>query len=481
MASLAQPAVSSRDSLTRRALLVAVLWLGFWLLGLGLVGALLLVPVAEIRLLGHPGMEGLICGGVGLTLAYSLRPRRAARDGKDVVPMPLQREEAPQLFDFIERIARDLGVHAPVEIHLATAATAFIGAERSWTGKVTKLSVGIGLPLFTSLSERELGAVLVHEFGHFVGGDVLLSPWVYRTRTSIGAAVHALDDSFFLLDRPFRGYGNWFMRLSGAVSRAQEYSADALGARLFGAAAMGAALEKVHLVEPAWDAYFHRDLVPALDCGVRVPVFDGFRRFCAASPKRPDVQGAIDKAAHRAASPYDTHPELDERLAALGIGTGRLPKPASCTSLMGDEAHLEALWFRRIGASDWTAADWDAFGDAGLRARIERRFAGTGMAPEQLPLTELPAIVQSLDEWWTRLRPEGVSLLSPEGKRRYVLGIVQEWIMACLCHAGFVLRVRPGLPLVLERDGVTVEPVALLASACAGTVTAAELARHGPR
>jgi Zn-dependent protease with chaperone function len=474
-----QPAASGRSSLTRRAVLVLVLWLGFWLLGLGLVGALLAVPVIEFQLIGVPNLDGIVCACVALTLAYSLRPRRVRDDAADVVHRPLRRDEAPQLFAFLERIAVRLGVHAPVEIYLATAATASISAVRSWTGRVRRLEVRVGLPLFAWLSERELGAVFVHEFGHFIGGDVALAPWIYRTRTAIGAAVHALDDSFFLLDRPFRAYGNWFMRLSGAVSRSQEYAADALGARLFGGAAMGAALEKVDLVGPGWHAYFHHDLVPALDCGVRVPVFEGFRRFCAASPKRLDVQGAIDKAGDRAVTPYDTHPSLAERLAALAVATDvRVPRPASCVDLLGGEAHIEALWYARIGAGTWPATNWDDFGDAGMRTRLERRFAATAMAPEHLPLTDLPAIVQSLDEWWARLRPEGVSFLSQEGRRRYVLGIVHEWVMASLCHAGFALRVRPGLPPMFERDGITVESAALMAAACAGALSAAELARY---
>jgi hypothetical protein len=475
----AQQAAPEKRSQASRAMLMAMLWLGFWLLAAGLVVGLLAIPFAQMRFHDDVELSGFVAACAGITLAYSLRPRRAEKASADVVPTPLQRDEAPQLFAFIDGVAGKLGVKAPFEIHLVTTATAFIRAERSWTGRVRTLSIGMGMPLFAWLSEAELGAVIAHEFGHFVGGDTLLTPWVYRTRTSIGAAVHALDDSVFFLDAPFRRYGHWFLRLSSAVSRTQEYSADALSAQHFGATAACAALEKIHLLEPMWFAYFHHDLVPALNCGARMPVFEGYRRFCAASPRRREVQEAIAAAEDRTASPYDTHPSLDERLAALGADASRrLPKPADCVGLLGGEDRIETMWYQRIGGSDWPMLDWDAFGDAMLRTRMQERFAGTGMAPENLPLTRLPEVAQSLDEWWTRLKPDGPSFLSPAGQRKYVLNILREWVIASLCHAGFALKVRPGASLVLERDGVAVEPEELLAAACEGRLYASDIARY---
>jgi hypothetical protein len=475
----AVPAPPDSRSLASRAMQMAVLWLGFWLLAAGLVIGLLAIPFAQLHFRNDVELSGFVAACAGITLAYSLRPRRADKTSPDVVPTPLERDEAPQLFEFIEGVAGKLGVKAPFEIHLVTTATAFIRAERSWTGQVRTLSIGIGMPLFGWLSEAELGAVIAHEFGHFVGGDTLLTPWVYRTRTSIGAAVHALDDSVFFLDAPFRRYGHWFLRLSSAVSRAQEYSADALSAQYFGATAAGTALEKIHLLEPMWFAYFHHDLVPALGCGARMPVFEGYRRFCATSPRRREVQDAIAHAEDRTASPYDTHPSLQERLAALGGGgEGRPPRPAHCAGLLGGEDRIEAMWYQRIGGGDWPAMAWDAFGDAMLRSRMQARFAGTGMAPESLPLTTLPEVARSLDEWWTRLRPDGPTFLSPEGQRKYVLNVLREWIIASLCHAGFTLKVRPGASLLLERGGISVEPCELLQAACEGRLSARDLAEY---
>jgi hypothetical protein len=73
------------------------------------------------------------------------------------------------------------------------------------------------------LSEAELGSVVAHEYGHFVGADLRLGPWVYRLRNSIGHALASLDSSIFFLDMPFRLYGQWFLRRTALISRAQEY------------------------------------------------------------------------------------------------------------------------------------------------------------------------------------------------------------------------------------------------------------------
>lgn len=472
------PAVERTD-LARRALLLLTLWLGFWLLGIGLVCGLLWIPFAQAHYRSSVDFSGIVAACAALTLAYALRPRSGQKPSDITGPPALQREQAPALFSFIERIGSELGATAPVEIHLVTGATAFIYAKRSWTGRVSQLTVGLGLPLFAWLSEEELGAVIAHEFGHFVGGDLSLSRWVYRTRASIGVTIHALDDSMFFLDAPFRTYGHWFLRWSSAVSRAQEYSADALSAERFGAATACAALTKIHLLDPFWSAYLNHDLGPAIDYDARVPILDGFRRFCAASPKRREVQEAIDKAEHRAADIYDTHPTLKERVTALGGNpSGGLPPLSNCLHLVGGEIGAETLWYRRFNTEKLQAVSWDDFGTEILQPRMDKKFSGTKMAPEQMPLEHLPAMAQELDAWWERLRPEGVSFLSAEARRRYVVQILEDWIVVSLCHRGFTPCVRPGQSLILARDGESIRPDMLLAAACEGKITVPELTKY---
>lgn len=469
-----------RAPIVKRAALVLALWLGFWILALGLVAGLLWVPFAQFAYRSSVELSGGIAGLAGLTLAYSLRPRR--RDGdaaKDI--HPLSRETAQPLYALVERIGAELGIGAPVNIHLISQSSAFIYGKRGLFGTVKSLEVALGLPLIGSMTEPELGSVIAHEFGHFVAGDLSLGPWVYRTRNAIARTVTDLDGSMFFLDLLFRTYGQWFLRMSASVSRAQEFAADATAAKAFGSAATCNALNKVHLLDPAWSSYFHLELVPALGRGARLPIFDGFRRFCKAASRRTEVQEAIRKAEQQAVSEYDTHPSLEERLAALmpGAKPSYLPL-ADCFSLLGGEAATEQAWYSLFPAEDVVECVWPRFGQDVLQARIAARFAGSWMDPDELPLAELVPMASGLDELWPRMRPDGVSFLSRQGKRNHMKAVLTEWIIACLVKRGYTATLDPGQALRMERDGLAVEPSALLDAALAATLSVEHLARFEP-
>lgn len=461
-------------TLARNASLLLALWLGFWLLALGLVLGLLWIPFVQIHYKSTLDLAGIIATGAALTLAWSLRPRSDEKDKNR--PVPLSRNEAEKLYAMIERIGHQIGIDAPVDIHLVGAATAFIYGHRNWMGRIKRLQVGLGLPMLGTLSEAELGSVIAHEFGHFVAGDLSLGPWVYRTRTSIAHTVHDLDDSIFFFDILFRWYGQWFLRLSRRVSRQQELAADAQAARHFGIPATRAALEKIHLIDPMWSSYLDHEVFPALNRGVRPPIFAGFRLFCLPGTKRPEVQAAITRAEHQPTDDYDSHPSLEDRVAALVPGAKPAwPALTSCFELLGGETAAENLWLTSIKASQLPTCEWENYGSGTLQPQIEQRFAKTWMDPEQLPLTELPQLASTLDQLWVRLKPEGVSLLSPQGKRNHVQAILEEWIVACLCHAGFTPRPHPGLPLKLEQNGTSLQPAQMLADAIAGKLDVVQL------
>ncbi len=473
-------ATSLHAPLSQRAGLVLALWLGFWILALGLVAGLLWIPFAQMAYRATVDASGFVAGLAGLTLAYSLRPRqRQDKDKKEA--QALSRESAHALYALVERVGRELGIVAPVNIHLVGQASAFIYGKRNWFGKVTSLEVGLGLPLVGTLSEAELGAVIAHEFGHFVAGDLSLGPWVYRTRNAIAHTVTDLDDSMFFLDILFRNYGRWFLRLSAGVSRAQEYAADATSARIFGSKASCDALRKVHLIDPMWSSYFDMDLVPGLQRGARLPIFEGFRQFCKPIARRAEVREAIAHAEARSPSEYDTHPSLEERLTALAPGAKpSYPPLADCFALLGGEAATEHAWYSLFNQEQLAPCAWDRFGQDVMQEQVKQRFAQTWMDPVQLPLSELVTLARDLDSLWPRLRPEGLSFLSRQGKRNHMTAIIEEWIIACLVQRGFSASVKPGMALVMQRGALSVEPQALLASALAGTLGTADLAPYEP-
>jgi Zn-dependent protease with chaperone function len=476
-----RPAGKARSArVGKRAMLVLGLWLSFWILALGLVAGLLWIPFAQSTYRSTVEFSGFVAGLAGLTLAYALRPRWRARDRSKPVE-PLSRESAAPLYAEVERIGKKLGITTPVQIHLVGGATAFISGKRNWYGKIRGLDVGIGLPLLGTLSEQELGSVIAHEFGHFVAGDLSLGPWVYRVRIALAQTVMALDDSMFFLDVLFRYYGAWFLRLSAGVSREQEFAADAAAARQFGTRATCEALAKVHLIDPMWSAYFDLELEPALRRGARMPIFEGFRQFTRPGARRPEIVAAIARAESRPKSEFDSHPTLAERVEALRPGRAvGYPALSECHQLVGGEAATEAAWYALFTEHELGESDWSKYGRIVLQAQVRARFAGSWMDPAKLGFGELVPMAANPGALWDNLKPEGISFLSPMGKRRHVMAILEEWIIACLDQRGFVAVVQPGLALEMRKEGKVIVPAAMLSSALAGTLTTAELDAIGP-
>jgi Zn-dependent protease with chaperone function len=94
--------------------------------------------------------------------------------------------------------------------------------------------MAVGLPLMQALTVDQLRAVLAHEFGHYYGGDTGLGPWIQKTRMGILRTIESLGERWIRL--PFILYAKLFFRITNAVSRQQEFAADALAARVVGPA-----------------------------------------------------------------------------------------------------------------------------------------------------------------------------------------------------------------------------------------------------
>ena len=211
-------------SLTTRALLAVGLLVGFYLLALGLAAVLLYIPYAEWEYANrlHTNVLIFCCGGA-LAILWAIIPRL------DKFPAPgprLDARDQPRLLQTIDAIAALTGQPAPAEVYLVSDVNAWVADRGGAMGFGARRVMGLGLPLLQTLSIAELRAVLAHEFGHFFAGDTRLGPWIYRTRSAIARTLENLHGS--LLQQPFIAYAKLFLRVSQAVSRKQEYAADAL-------------------------------------------------------------------------------------------------------------------------------------------------------------------------------------------------------------------------------------------------------------
>ena len=122
-----------------------------------------------------------------------------------------------------------------------------------------------------------------------------------------------------MLQAPFLWYGKQFLKLTHGVSRQQEFVADGVAAAVAGAGAQASALRRVTAAAVAFDAYMRTELLPVVRAGYLPPVaegFDQFNRVPGVSAKLAEVVQHAEGSAN--ADPFDTHPSLRERLAALG-------------------------------------------------------------------------------------------------------------------------------------------------------------------
>ncbi len=439
-----------------RALLALALMVGFYILALGISGGLLWVAYADFALTNrvHPK---IIVGCVFLAGAvlWSIIPRM---DRFEPPGLKLDSVRHPKLFAEIERVAKATKQEMPAEVYLVGDVNAWVAQRGGVMGFFSHRVMGLGLPLLQLLTVSELRAVLAHEFGHYYGGDTRLGPWIYKTRSAIGRTISTLGDSW--LQKPFLWYGNGFLRVSHAVSRRQEFSADALASRVVGARPLIEGLKKVHAAAPAFPAYWAQEVRPMLQAGYLPPIADGFRRFTSDTRVQQAMSGAVAEGLeHSEADPYDTHPPLAERVRAVA----RLPQgldptgEASAISLVNDVHELERRWLATsVDASavrGLKPLDWDSVLQTvllpGWRESVKKNadgFAGAtlGGLPE--------AIAKSLE-------PVGrLPIGERDAPRASALWLAGAATAVALDRAGYTITTAPGAPIVAHVNGTELLP-----------------------
>jgi len=452
-----------RRTLISKAVLAVALWVGFWGLSLVLAGALFWVPFAQSSAGSGVDVLGWLAIVAGVGVLWAVRPRHWFAKRVEGWP-PLSREDAPALHAFVDEVAKRCGVVRPHEIGLEDGATASIGQDRR--GLRRRRRVNIGLPLFAFLDSDELASVLAHEFGHHQGGDLMLGPWVYRTRASLAQAVDSLEGSAFFLDVPFKAYGRMFLDVSGSVSRDQELAADARAASAFGRHAAWSALERIHRLAPSWMVYLHAVAIPVIQHGCRVPVLEGFRAFLRQEKLRPELGRQVEEIESRAPRPSDTHPPLRERLAAIDRNGSALAashhESPGCLDLLGGEATAETLFYARATNGKLTEVGWAAVAKEVLLPAQVKRFEDGPLALGKVSPTALPALLADWTSLARALAGGGPSFLSPAAERARVRRLLEEWLSAALMIRGFEPLLVPGAPLTLRRGEEAVDPERLV-------------------
>jgi Zn-dependent protease with chaperone function len=435
-----------------RAALAIALMVSFYVLALAVAGVLLAVPwLLWSFSKGAMLKVGLFClvGAFLILKAILPRPDRFEPPGPLLTP-----DAQPRLFAEIRDLATRTGQDDPAEVYLIPDVNAWVAQRGGFMGIGSRRIMGLGLPLLQTLTLPELRGVLAHEFGHFHGGDVAIGPWIYKTRAALIRTVSELAEHSRALSQLFIWYGNLFFRITHAVSRHQEVLADRLAVGIVGVEALASGLRGSNSAGLAFLPYWQGFVAPVLSAGFVPPLAAGFEAFLST----PSVAGQLaealkQQALHEKPDPFDTHPPLAERLAALGVGRGKAPRvegPPSL-SLLDDVPALEAALVKVLaGGKSKGALGWNEVGRKvwlpmweGYAPDMKKALAG--VTPASLPELE-----------WERV---GRRLLAgnkgdPKQAAAFAVGVGLALVLA---KAGFTVETYPGASHALVGLGERVE------------------------
>jgi Zn-dependent protease with chaperone function len=333
-----------------RAVLAFVLLAGFYVL----VGLIVAAAVFFDVLLLVDFHVNALKAAVVLTLAAGALVRAlimvSRRKGGEQPGVEVTREHEPALWQAVEDLSQRVRTAPPDEIRLVPEVNAAVSEDTRFLGmKATRRRMYIGLPLLQTLTVDEMRAVLGHELGHYSGAHTRLGAPVYRGRVSLVATVQGLANHPFF-QRLFTYYAKLYLRVSQAVSRRQELEADEFAVAIGGRQAMAEALRKIHSTATAWDLYAENYLSMTGAGGNRpATVFGGFHALMSDPARQAEVAKLGEEPEE--SSPYDSHPSLEERLAAIELlpEPQHVPDPRSALTLLRDptvavQAVEESMW-----------------------------------------------------------------------------------------------------------------------------------------
>jgi heat shock protein HtpX len=207
----------------------------------------------------------ILPGVLLLVLAGALRPRFGGLDDEAHF---LDRDEAPELWSLVDRVAAHTGApmsHLVGLDHSRGAYTTTVGLRR-------RRVLCLGASLWSALDPQERVALIGHELGHFVNGDVRRGPLAHVALTTLGRLAslahpngeggNGLVDMIisavqWVLAHLIMGVQLLVVWIGQRDAQRTEYLADEIGARAAGSAAAVRLLDV--LLHDALDTVIRRE------------------------------------------------------------------------------------------------------------------------------------------------------------------------------------------------------------------------------
>lgn len=252
--------------------------------------------------------------------------------------LPLQRADAPRLFALVENLAAKFAIPPPDELCIEMTAGAWVQLRGLKSGLGTT-RIGVGYDLLAGLSEREVEAVMAHELAHAKLIGRAFHNWLSGGLSRAAGISNGLSAAAETARRSHEtlGLGNWILHGSdaltrlcaqqmGAYSRQSEFEADREAARLCGAAALRAALERLDAIDSRLARLPWDERVGQIESAEGLSPW--LQRELAGATAATETSAVFDR--------YSTHPPQRDRLAALQDDGSILSPSQSGLSLLAE-------------------------------------------------------------------------------------------------------------------------------------------------
>lgn len=330
---------------------IGFLWVALLIL-LEVVACVVGLQVFVVVILAKP-LDALV------RLGYLIRRSLTLDQGADwSIGLPM--DAAPALHDLIADVAKRMDVHPPSKVEVDLSATAGIcldGMRRGWG----ETRLALSYQFLSLLDVDELETVIAHELAHAKLIPRGYNRWVNRgiarfRRLSLElerfvSAYRTDSHRFYTAEflaiglRPIAMAG---IRLVSACSRQDEFDADMAAARLCGSQVCRDALVREAILTGKDMDHSWRELTLQVQRGILLS--DWFRSTLA--PVDDDERATIlkqlmDPKRH---SGFDSHPALEDRLAALPEGTPRQTNDQPALTLLSDPNDIASRLVAQIEA-----------------------------------------------------------------------------------------------------------------------------------
>jgi Zn-dependent protease with chaperone function len=246
--------------------------------------------------------------------------------------------------DVINKIISTLNTRRPDHIVLGMTGNFYVAKGKFVTlnnerinGKILHLSI----PLLRILNEKEIEAILFHEFGHFTGGDLIYSIFVAPVYRSLNEGIGTLWANFKAKLESIYSiavrimyippliilwiYNFGFKIIDRGISRKRETRADYIAIKYCGKEVFAKALVKVIAYGTLFDGIKINQYKEVLS---EDKMFVNYiEYFISMIPYHTSkIEKIIDSFFDKGTNLFSTHPHLEKRLKGLGISRDSINK-----------------------------------------------------------------------------------------------------------------------------------------------------------